>query len=192
MSSTEASRSFSPEGRRILLDVAAASIAHGVGTGEPLEVDLDDFPAELRVARATFVTLRIEGDLLGCIGTLEPRRALVADVAGNAFSAAFHDPRSPGVRSADLPRIEIHISVLNSPEPLLFGSEEELLAKLRPGVDGLVLEDGFHRGTFLPSVWESLPDPRDFLAHLKMKAGLSPSHWSETIRLWRYTTESIR
>ena len=182
---------FSAEQRAALLEVARRSIEHGLQTGSPLAVDVASYPAALQEPGASFVTLNIDGRLRGCIGSLEAVHPLVEDVARNAFSAAFRDPRFPPVSAAEAPRLNIHISVLNPAEPMQFSSEEDLLAQLRPGVDGLILEDGGRRGTFLPSVWESLPDPRDFLQELKRKAGLAPDHWSDSLRVWRYTTESF-
>ncbi|HDL77837.1 MAG TPA: AmmeMemoRadiSam system protein A, partial [Lentisphaerae bacterium] len=102
------------------------------------------------------------------------------------------DPRFPPLTASELPELDLHISILSPLQPMSFSSETELLRQLRPGVDGILLADGVHQGTFLPSVWESLPDPELFLKHLKMKAGLPPDYWSDTIRAWRYTVESIR
>ena len=190
-SSTEGPYAISSELARTLLDVAVASIERGARGGHALEVTPDDYPPELREWHATFVTINRLGDLLGCIGSLEPRRPLVEDVAQNAFAAAFYDPRSPGVLPSELHEIAVHISILGRPEPMRFDSEADLVRQLRPGVDGLIIEEGFSRGTFLPSVWESVPHAEDFLLHLKLKAGLPTSYWSETLRVWRYETVSI-
>ncbi len=181
----------SPEERRILLDVAAASIRHGLETGRPLSIRLEEYPESLREPGAAFVTLNLDGQLRGCIGSLEARRPLVEDVAENAFAAAFRDPRFPPLRPEEYPRLEYHISILSPPEPMTVTSEADLLQQLRPGVDGLVLIEGARRATFLPSVWEQLPDPRQFLAHLKMKAGLPADYWSDSLRFERYTVEEF-
>jgi uncharacterized protein len=173
-----------------LLQVAGESIRKGL-CGETLAVRAADYPEPLRVARATFVTLHVEEKLRGCIGTLEACRMLVEDVAGNAWSAAFRDPRFPALTWPEYERLDIHISILSPPEPMRFSSEDELLAQLRPHVDGLIIEEGSARGTFLPSVWEQVPEPREFLRHLKLKAGLRPDHWSSRIRVQRYTAESV-
>lgn len=173
-----------------LLQLAGESIKKGL-CGEALSVRASDYPESLRVLRATFVTLHLEAQLRGCIGTLEARRTLVEDVVSNAWSAAFRDPRFSALTWSEYERLDIHISVLSLPEPLQFSSEDELLAQLRPRVDGLIIEEGYNRGTFLPSVWEQLPDPREFLRQLKHKAGLPPDYWSSRIRVQRYTTESI-
>ena len=183
--------SLSPECRRALLDAAHASVEHGVRTGEMLRVSPEAYPPDLRAVRATFVTLRRSGQLLGCIGSLAATRPMVEDVVKNAYAAVFYDPRCPRLALSDCAHVDVHISLLSAPEPMRFESEADLLRQLRPGVDGLILEDSFSRGTFLPAVWETLPDPRDFLTHLKMKAGLPPTYWSDTLRVQRYTAESI-
>ncbi|CAK0738604.1 AmmeMemoRadiSam system protein A [Gammaproteobacteria bacterium] len=180
-----------PEPRRILLDLARTAIDFGLTHGRPLVVVVQEYPPLLREARATFVTLHIKERLRGCIGSLEPHRPLAADVAHNAYAAAFLDHRFTPITSRELGLLDIHISILSLPVPMTFRSESDLLAQIRPGVDGLVLEEQGRRGTFLPSVWESLSNPQDFLSHLKLKAGLPPNHWSQTVRVARYTTESF-
>jgi uncharacterized protein len=174
-----------------LLQVALASIESGLETGSPLQVKPDTCPPALSGRRASFVTLKHDGVLRGCIGSLAPVSSLVEDVARNAFGAAFRDPRFPALTAAELQNLEIGISVLGPTESVEFGSEAELLGILRPGIDGLVLQEGRHRGTFLPAVWESLPKPADFLNHLKQKAGLPGDYWSDNLEIERYTTESF-
>jgi AmmeMemoRadiSam system protein A len=174
-----------------LIDVARASIVHGLHTSRPFPVDPRDFAAELRELRATFVTLKLGGNLRGCIGTLEAFRPLVVDLAENAFAAAFEDPRFPPLTSKDYAGIEIHLSLLTKPEPIRFRDEQDLLGQLRPGIDGVTLDDGIRRGTFLPSVWEDLPEPDRFLRQLKRKAGLPETASLTGMRAWRYTAESI-
>ena len=183
------SKSLDPSQRRQLLALAKRSIKHGLDRGGPVAVEASDYSGVLAEQRAVFVTLHRQGNLRGCIGHLQAVQSLVQDVAENAFAAAFRDPRFPSLTGTELPDLDIEISVLSPSEPLSFGSEEELLQIIEPGLDGLILEDGEARGTFLPTVWESLPDPRDFLRHLKQKAGLSPDHWSDSIRVRRYRTE---
>lgn len=182
---------LSPELKRALLDVARWAIQYEIDHGVPPSVDPGRYPEELRGPAATFVTLRREGQLHGCIGTLVPRESLVESVANNACSAAFRDPRDLGPRPRSAKDFDVHVSILSPMEPLRFSSEQELLEQIRPGVDGLLLEEGFSRGTFLPSVWEQIPERDDFLAHLKMKAGLPPTYWSDTLRVSRYTAESV-
>lgn len=186
MSSTN---TLSLQDRATLLEVARASIRHGLRHRQALEVNPGDYPESLRPLRATFVTLEKGGQLRGCIGALTAYQPLVQDVAAHAYAAAFEDPRFPELRMEEFSALEVHISVLSPPEPLHFGSEDELLAQLRPGEDGLILHFRHHRGTFLPSVWEHLADPYVFLAQLKQKAGLPLDFWSPELQVERYTTE---
>ena len=183
--------SLNKEHQQRLLDLAKSSIQHGLQTGRPLKVDLIDFPAEFTAHRATFVTLQKYHQLRGCIGTLEAVRPLAEDIAENAFLAAFKDPRFPPLAEDEFGELEIHLSILTPAEPVSFMSEQDLITQLQPGIDGLILEEGRRRGTFLPSVWEQLPEPGQFLRHLKQKAGLAPDYWSENIRFYRYRTEMI-
>jgi AmmeMemoRadiSam system protein A len=148
-----------------------------------------EIPDELMELRATFVTLTIGGQLRGCIGRLEACRPLAEDVAENARAAAFEDPRFPPLTKKEFESVEIHISVLSPPEELSFSSEEDVLNQIRPGMDGLILKDGFHCGTFLPSVWEELLGKEMFWTNLKLKAGLPANYWSDTVRVFRYTAE---
>lgn len=140
---------------------------------------------------ASFVTLRAAGELRGCIGSLTARRALGLDVAANARAAALDDRRFPPLGSQELPQLAVEISLLTPPEALPVRSRRELLAALRPGVDGLVLEEDGHRATFLPAVWEQLPDPEAFVGQLERKAGLRAGSWSPERRFYRYHAESI-
>lgn len=174
-----------------LLELAAASIHYGLQHGRPLKPVLDEYDPALREPGACFVTLTREGELRGCIGSLSARRPLVEDVAENAYAAAFSDPRFYPLQAIELHELEIYISHLSEAEPIHFNSERELIEQLRPGIDGLILEEGYRRGTFLPSVWEQLPEPVDFLHHLKLKAGLPVNYWSETIHFSRYTSHSF-
>ncbi|MFP5506943.1 MAG: AmmeMemoRadiSam system protein A [Gammaproteobacteria bacterium] len=177
--------------RALLREIADASIRHGLQSGNPLPVEARDYPESLRAPGASFVTLHRHGELRGCIGSLEAYRPLVTDVADNAFAAAFRDPRFAPLRTDELADLELHISVLSAPRALDFRDEADLLRQLRPGVDGLILTADGHRGTFLPSVWESLPRPEQFLAQLKRKAGLPADYWSPALRVQRYTTEAF-
>jgi len=182
-----------PAQQHLLLVTAAESIRYGLTHRDIMPVTVDEYTASentlLLENRATFVTLKINGQLRGCIGTLIPQRALIKDVAYNACQAAFHDPRFEPLQARELETLHISISVLSPPERMQVGSEVDLLEQLRPGRDGLIIEDGRHRATFLPSVWEQLPDPVAFVHHLKLKAGMAAGHWSDTLKLERY--ESI-
>ena len=182
---------FNEADKKQLLDLAKASIQYGLEHGNPIAVTLGNYPAHLQEQRACFVTLQIEHQLRGCIGSLEAHRPLVEDVADNAYAAAFRDPRFAPVSEIEYPQLQYHISVLNPPEPMSFTSEQDLLKQIRPGIDGLVLSDRGYRGTFLPSVWESLSTAQEFLSHLKQKAGLPGDYWSDTLRVDRYTVENI-
>ena len=174
-----------------LLHVARDSIVCGLDTGQALAIDVRTQPPALQKFRATFVTLQLNKQLRGCIGNLEATRTLVEDVAHNAYAAAFRDPRFTPLTAAEYNDLELHISVLSPPEIMRVDSEADLLRQLRAGVDGLILEEGARRATFLPTVWESLPEPREFLRHLKHKAGLPANYWSNTLKTRRYTTELI-
>jgi len=167
--------------------VAQEAIEFQLREGREPEPDLSLYPPHWHEPRATFVTLRRHGELRGCTGSLEPTRPLVADVAHNACRSAFGDPRFPPLSEAELPGLAISVSLLSPLEPLPAESEGQLLQALRPGIDGLVLRDGGDCATFLPSVWESLPEPQAFLDALRRKAGLPAAHWSDTIRFERYT-----
>lgn len=177
--------------RQELLDLARASIRHGLLQSTPEPVQLKDYPMHLQERLASFVTLHLHGQLRGCIGSLEAHRPLVEDIAQNAYAAAFSDPRFAPLTQREYVDLEIHISILNPAEEMAFDTEQELIRQLRPGIDGLILKDGLMRGTFLPSVWQQLPEPRIFLHHLKLKAGLAADYWSDTLRCYRYTTISF-
>ncbi len=177
--------------KKQLLKLAAASIKYGLEQHKAFPVNPTEYPPALQQIRASFVTLTIHQKLRGCIGTLEARCPLVTDVTENAFAAAFRDPRFSPLQESEYQHLHYHISVLNPPHSMQFHSEADLISQLRPGIDGLILEDLGRKGTFLPSVWESLPEPADFIRHLKNKAGLSSSHWSPSLKIQRYTVEDI-
>ena len=191
MSSTDADLTDFARFRTPLLQTARQSIRHGLTRGEALQPAPETVPPPLCAHGACFVTLHLDRELRGCIGSLEPYRPLIDDVAANAYGAAFRDPRFAPLTEAEFARIELHISILHPAQPLHFESEADLLAQLQPGVDGLILEAGALRSTFLPSVWEALPEPAQFFQELKRKAGLPVDYWSEIIRVWRYATESM-
>ncbi len=191
MYSNDADLELTSADREILLEVARASIERGLSTGQPLEIEPDRQPPHLCVERATFVTLRIEEKLRGCMGALKATQPLIVDTSRNAYSAAFRDPRFPKLTTLELDSLDIHISVLSAPESMPVESEDDFIRQVRPGIDGLILYEGTQKGTLLPSVWESVPDPQTFLQHLKHKAGLAVDYWSNTIRFERYTTTSF-
>jgi len=174
-----------------LLDVARRSIEHGLRSGLPLAVDPVGAPAALRAPGACFVTLRAGADLRGCVGTLEAHRPLVCDAAHNAFAAAHRDPRFPPLRADERARIHLHVSVLGAPEPIRFREVAELMDAVEPGLHGLWIRAGARRATFLPQVWEQLPDPHDFLGHLLDKAGIPRATPAHALAAWRYTVDEV-
>ena len=182
---------FSPSEQQLLLDIAKDAIEFGLHHQTPMTVALEELPESLRLDAASFVTLHQNGNLRGCIGSLQAHRPLAQDVASNAFSAAFQDPRFAPVSEFDVAELHYHLSILSATSPMTFSDEADLLAQIRPGIDGLVLQDGFNRGTFLPSVWEQLPDRVRFLSHLKQKAGLPADYWSSELKVDRYTVTDI-
>jgi len=180
---------WTSERGRILLRIARASLAEALGFGTAPDFGPEGGSGEpwLREPGATFVTLRRRGELRGCVGSILAYRPLFEDVWRNARAAAFHDTRFPPLEPAELAEIGVEVSLLSPPEPLPCAGEAEALRLLRPGVDGVILDCGEHRGTFLPQVWEQLPDPRDFLDRLRHKAGLRHGDWPSEVRLSRYT-----
>jgi AmmeMemoRadiSam system protein A len=179
-----------PTQRRELLALARRSIesglAHGVFVPCPPQL-----PAGLMEHGSSFVTLRIGPELRGCCGTIEATRPLAADVWHSAWAAAFSDPRFPALTPMEWRSVSLQISVLSAPEPTPVAGEWDLLQRIRPYVDGLILELGGARATFLPAVWEQIQDPASFVRQLKIKAGWAPDFWSPHMRVLRYTTESF-
>lgn len=165
--------SLSTAERSFLLALARDSIESRVRQRALPEVDLANLPHSLSRDGASFVTLTKGGILRGCIGSLEARRPLAIDVQENAIGAALHDPRFPPVSPRELSMLRVEVSVLSPPVAFAYDGPADLIAKLRPRVDGVVIERGWQRATFLPQVWEKLPDPHEFLQHLCLKAGLS-------------------
>ncbi|HEX9942608.1 MAG TPA: AmmeMemoRadiSam system protein A [Thermoanaerobaculia bacterium] len=168
---------------RLLLRIARESVAEALGLRAP---GLYDEPW-LREPGATFVTLRRQGSLRGCVGSVRAYRSLLEDVWRNARSSAFHDTRFSPLERWEFAEISVEVSLLSSPEPMPCTCEEEALRLMRPGVDGIILEYEEYRSTFLPQVWEQLPEPREFLEHLKRKAGLRRGFWAPEVQLQRYT-----
>jgi uncharacterized protein len=167
----------------ILISIARAAISSALG--QPLAAN--QAQPWLQEPGATFVTLTQRGQLRGCIGTLQAHRSVLDDVQANAVAAATRDPRFSPLVAEELGATGIEVSLLSRMQPLDFGSEPDAMAQLRPGIDGVVFEFGRHRSTFLPQVWEQLPDRREFMAHLKQKAGLPANFWADGVRLQRYT-----
>ncbi len=183
---------LSAEERVMLLQLARQSLERGISR-QPLDaLDLSTLPERLREPGATFVTLTEGGALRGCVGALEAYQPLAEDVREHAVAAALEDYRFPPVSPEELGRIEIEISRLTSPIPLEYEKPEDLPKLLRPGVDGVVLRDGLRRATFLPQVWEKLPDPREFLGHLCMKMGVDANYWRyHKLQVFTYQVEEF-
>ena len=184
-----ANHRYDPQQRQQLLQIARRSILNGLEHNRPSQPDINECNALLRESCACFVTLHLNNELRGCIGTTEAVAPLALSVADNAYRAAFHDPRFKPLTTVEFEHVRISISVLSKPEPLQFTSEAELLSQLRPRMDGLIIERGPLRATFLPEVWESLTSPGEFLLHLKRKAGMAADDAPE--RAWRYVAEHI-
>jgi len=179
---------FNEEQGHLLTALARAAIAREFNEpAAPLS-----HPDWLDATGAVFVTLTIAGHLRGCIGSLEAHRPLGKDLAHNARAAAFSDPRFPPLSLAELPKVRVEVSVLTPATPMNFADEADALAQLRPGIDGVILECGHYRSTFLPQVWEQLPEPGIFMSHLKQKAGLSGDFWAKDVRLSRYGVEKFK
>lgn len=168
-----------------LLAIARAEIEKQFG----LRRNVDESAPWLAEPGATFVTLTEQEALRGCIGTLEAHRPLLLDVKENAVAAAFRDPRFPPLMQDELALIRVEVSLLDKPQPMAFQDERDALAQLRSGVDGVIFRFQHYRSTFLPQVWEQLPDPGEFMAHLKNKAGLPGDFWSPEVQLSRYHVE---
>ncbi|MGV3581087.1 MAG: AmmeMemoRadiSam system protein A [Methylophilus sp.] len=169
---------------QVLIAIARTSISSALG--KPISKTSEDFPW-LQEPGACFVTLTKNQQLRGCIGTLEAHRPLLIDVKSNAYAAAFRDPRFSPLTAEELPHTSIEISLLSAMQAMEFTNEKDALAQLKPNVDGVVFEYGHYRSTFLPQVWEQLPDAEVFMAHLKHKAGLQPGFWDNEVKLYRYT-----
>ncbi len=183
------------EEARWLLKLAREALEYGVRGRELPPLNWEALPPRLREPGVSFVTLYKHGELRGCIGGLEPRWPLAQDVRIHAVAAALEDPRFPPVTPEELPDIEVEVSVLTPLQPLPYSDPADLVAKLRPGVDGVVIEDPTTglRATFLPQVWEKLPDPRVFLSHLCLKAGLPADAWLyRPLNVWVYQVEEFR
>lgn len=177
----------------MLIDLVRRSIVFGLDTGQVPRVLTDaSLHARLAAPGAVFVTLRRGGVLRGCIGSSVAYRPLIIDVVEHAFNAAFCDWRFPRLGLLELAGLELSVSVLTPPAPMRFADEADMLAQLRPGVDGLIIEDLGRRSLFLPSVWEEVPDPRHFLTALKLKAGLHAEQFSPGFRAHRFRSIEVK
>lgn len=179
-------------GNERLLEIAALGVGRAAEMLPAPALDLGNEPPALLNPGASFVTLKREGRLRGCIGTLEATRPLASDVLENAYAAACRDPRFPPLNTRELEDLVVSVATLGPHEPLRASTRDALLRALRPGVDGLVVRSGTRRATFLPAVWEQLPDPADFVDALWRKARLVPGSWPDQLVLSRYRVETIQ
>lgn len=182
-------KQLTPEQGTLILAIIRAIITKKLGISA-LIAKTTDHPW-LNDPAATFVTLKLNGELRGCIGSLKAHHSLMNDLQINATAAAFEDPRFSPITKEELDRITIEVSLIGDAEPITFTDEADALAKLRPHTDGIIFEYDRYRSTFLPQVWEQLPTPRMFMAHLKQKAGLTADFWSSDVRLYRYEVQKF-
>ncbi len=176
-----------------LLRLAREAMARAVQS-QPLPPLPPDVPPRLWEPGAAFVTLRTKdtGRLRGCIGSIIATRPLVEDVRDHAVDAALHDPRFPPVAPAELSNLALEVSYLTPLQPLTYRSPQDLLARLRPGIDGVLLRDGWRQATFLPQVWHSLPEPEAFLSHLCLKMGAAPTCWQRPLEVFTYQVQAFQ
>jgi MEMO1 family protein len=178
--------------RKVLLDATKQALEYGVKNGRAPSVDYGPGVSKsLTAMRASFVSLKIAGRLRGCIGTVIAHQPLLPDVVANAYKAGFGDPRFGPLTMEELAELDIEISLLSFPRIMRFNDEADLVSQVRPDKDGLILQDQGRRGLFLPSVWEGIPKAEDFIGHLKRKAGFDTDHWSDDLRVFKYTTETF-
>jgi len=177
--------------RATALRIAMTAATTPLRTGQQWFPDPSELTGELAAPGACFVTLTGRGQLLGCIGSLEPRRPLGEDIAAQAFAAAFRDPRMPALTDHDLPELHVEVSVLGPLEPLEVAGRAQLAEVLRPGIDGLLIESGWHRATFLPAVWRSVSGTPEFLDLLWRKAGMRPRDWPRDLTVHTYCTDEF-
>jgi MEMO1 family protein len=191
MEYAEAAR-ISDADRKVLMDATKRALKFGVDNGRAPSVDYGPGVSKsLTAMRASFVSLKIAGRLRGCIGTVVAHQALLPDVVTNAYKAGFGDPRFGPLTDEELAQLDIEVSLLSFPRIMRFENEADLVRQVRPDMDGLILQDEGRRGLFLPSVWEGIPKAEDFIRHLKRKAGFDVDHWSDGLRVFRYTTETF-
>lgn len=187
---TESERITEEEGAK-LIALARETIEARL-SGERTQPEDTGFPEKLKEKRGTFVTLTLDGGLRGCIGHILPTESIAEGVKENAINAAFRDPRFPPLTEKEWDRVHVEVSILTEPKPLPYEGAEDLLQKLRPGVDGVILRKGMHQATFLPQVWDQLPRKEDFLSHLCLKAGLDGDAWKrEPLEVSTYQAQAF-
>ena len=174
-----------------LLQLAFDAIDYGLEHKRPPQIHTDGLCPDLTAQGASFVTLKSHGELRGCIGSAMAWRSLALDVSGNAFGAAFKDSRFAPLEPEIRQSMSLSVSVLTAPSPMSFTSQSDLLDQLRVGVDGLIIRDGGASALFLPAVWDAIADKKEFLDHLKSKAGLPVSHWSSSFTAFKFTSQAV-
>ena len=177
---------------KLIIDICKESIHSGILTGNSLDTDSKDYPQVLYELGASFVTITLNGNLRGCMGSIYASKPLLNDLAQNAYKSAFADSRFSALTEQEFDKIKIAVSLLSEPRELTFSSEEELLSLLQPNIDGLIITDKGYSAVYLPSVWEQLPDKKDFLNSLKEKAGLKAEHFSPTFKAYKFNAEYIK
>jgi len=177
---------------KYLLGVARETIKNRLDNIEESPINWKEIPKKFQERLGTFVTVTIEDSLRGCIGHIIPRESLIEGIKENAINAAFKDPRFHPLTKEEYNKIDIEISILTSPKELSYAGAEDLLKKLRPGIDGVIIKKGFYEATFLPQVWEQLTEKEEFLSHLCLKAGLSPDSWKrEELHVSTYQVQAF-
>lgn len=181
--------------KNIIYNTVISTIEYGIDYNTKPDItnytNNNEYSSELRKKIACFVSIKIFNKLNGCMGSLIATKPLINDLVDNSYSAAFLDNRFPPIIKEHLKNINIEISFLNHPKEIFFDSEQDLISKITPKIDGLIIIEGKKKGTFLPSVWKDLPQKKVFLAHLKIKAGLNKDYWSNNIKIFKYQTQII-
>lgn len=175
----------------IMLLLAWESIAHGLKTGKPLSIDVDDYPIELAEPKPCFVLLKQKQAVRGCVGSIEPIRPLGEDLVENAFAAAFCDRHFMPLSDNELDQTQINILLISPLQALSCDSQMTLIEQLQPRVDGLLIRDGSHHASLLPAAWETFKTPMEFVNQLKRQAGLPMTYWSKNTQIFRFSTETI-
>ena len=174
-----------------LLRLAYETIEYGLKQGEQLEINPQQYSSNLQKFNASFTTLRVNEKLRGCVGTTEAILPLVCSVSHSAYASAFNDFRFPPIQASELDQLKVSISVLSQTEALSFASEKDLIKKIQPGIDGLILSYNDHKGTLLPAVWQAIPTKDQFISALKEKAGLPQDFWTSDLQVSRFSTHII-
>lgn len=185
-------RLFAEAYKKELLQIASQALSESIVRHKDYSPSRKDYSNELFDKGASFVTLKLNGELRGCIGTVVPHVAIAHDIANNTFRAALEDSRFPPLTEAELPQVDFSISLLTGFERIRYLNEADLLNRIKPGIDGIIIRDGDRQGLFLPSVWKELPDKNEFLKNLKIKAGMNPGFWSNNIKVYRFRTVEIK